>query len=419
MIVGLLLGGVLVAACITVVLVRRREASLRRRLERLSAQAKALAAGETPPFEPVAAVGALGELERNIAALTAEQAVRAEQHQVEAARQRLDGQIQRALAMAETEDEALDVTSRALEQAAPGCPAELLLANESESELHLAAVAASGAPGCPVSSPSGCAAMRAGQPLRFSDEHALDICPQLRNRSGGFKPAACIPLAPTRGTMGVLHATSEDGPIAEQHVARLELVATHTGTRLRMLHVLTVFQTQAETDALTGLLNRRSFEQRAATMLRSNRGFVLAIADLDHFKRLNDTHGHATGDQALRVFARTAKTFASDRSGVAARLGGEEFVIVLPLGREAPEASYDELRVALRQATSAGASPSFTVSIGAAVYPTHGTTLGELLGTADRALYQAKSGGRDRVVLYGSFSAEDEVAEKPQLRGVA
>lgn len=388
------------------VLGKRALDRFRRRVERLSAQAEALSRGDTPPFEVATADGSIGVLERNMSALTAYASARAAATRAEVSRQRLDAQVQRALSMAETEDEALDIASRAFSQAAPECPSELLLANEAESELHLATISAAGSPGCPVSSPSGCPAMRMGQTLRFFDENALDVCPHLRSRSGGAKNAVCVPLAPTRGTTGVLHATSDDGPLHEESIARLESIASHVGTRLRVLHVLSVFQTQAETDALTGLLNRRSFEQRAASLLRSNRSLAIAIADLDHFKMLNDSHGHAAGDHALRVFARAARTFASERSGFAARLGGEEFVIVLPMSREDASAKvFDDLRTALRNATRNGAAPSFTVSIGVSVFPLHGANLSELLGAADRALYQAKSRGRDRVVLHGTPSA--------------
>ncbi len=406
---------------------RRRVRAHLARIEHLSVHVEALARGDIPPLELRGGGGgrettALDHLERNMAALTTSTELRIAETKRETARQRLDTQVQRALSMAETEDEALDVASRAFAEAAPSHPAELLLANESESELHLAAVAANGTPGCPVMTPSGCAAMRAGQTLRFDDVGALDLCPHLRHRPGGPKPAVCVPLAPTRGATGVLHATSaNDTPLSEHTVTQLEVVAAHVGNRLRMLHVLSVFQTQAETDALTGLLNRRSFEQRATNMLRagSSRLLAIAIADVDHFKKLNDTHGHAAGDHALRLFARVARAYCAARNGFAARLGGEEFAIVLPITRdqgtsssgleslnktpslEALKATYDQLRSDLQDATNGGLTP-FTISIGAALSSVHGASLSELLAAADRALYEAKGTGRDRVVIQGA-----------------
>jgi diguanylate cyclase (GGDEF)-like protein len=373
------------------------------RLARLTAQTKALGFGPAPSFEPEAAKDALGELERSVATLTVQLAMREARIAAQTSAHQLDRQVQRALGMADTEAGVLDVASRAFAVAAPSSALELLLSDETESEIHLAAFGASGPPGCPAATSMDCAAMRAGYTLRFDDPKGLDVCPHLRNRPGGPKRAACIPLAPTRGTTGVLHVTSEDDTLNDDTVERLELVAGHVGSRLRMLHVLQVFQSQAQTDALTGLVNRRSFEERVAVILRAKPNVTIAILDLDHFKKLNDTHGHAVGDDALRVFARVARSFAAAHSGLAARLGGEEFVIQLPGGHGASHATiFEELRASLRAAVTSSACPEFTVSIGVAAFPDHGSNLSELLLAADRALYQAKSRGRDCVVTYGS-----------------
>lgn len=345
-------------------------------------------------------------------------AVLGAQLEAQSSAHQFDRQVQRALAMADSEAGVLEVASRAFTVAAPSSALELLLSDEAESELHLAAFGASGSPGCPASTSLDCAAMRAGHTLRFDDPERLDICPHLRNRPGAPRRAACIPLAPTRGTTGVLHVTSEGDALDDDTVERLELVAGHIGSRLRVLHVLQVFQDQAQTDVLTGLVNRRSFEERVGVILRARRNIVIAIVDLDHFKMLNDTHGHAVGDHALRVFSRVARTFAAAHSGLAARLGGEEFVIQLPAG-PAVEALFDELRASLRTAISGGACPEFTVSIGLAAFPSHGANLSELLLAADRALYQAKSRGRDRVVVHGAPVSELLPSAPPRLRAVA
>ena len=230
---------------------------------------------------------------------------RAARHTGEAAaRQKLEATVQRAVTMAETEDDLLDVAAQAIAKILPGAPAEILLAGETGTEIHLGASGASGSPGCPVDCASGCAALRTGQTQSFSRTDAIDLCPRLRGRPGGPRPALCVPLSVMGRTIGVLHATTaNEQPFRDDQIASMEGVASHVGSRLRMLQMVDELQRQATTDSLTGLPNRRSFEERAARTLSRRTPAVVAIADLDHFKRLNDTHGHAAGDRALRVFA--------------------------------------------------------------------------------------------------------------------
>jgi diguanylate cyclase (GGDEF)-like protein len=172
-----------------------------------------------------------------------------------------------------------------------------------------------------------------------------------------------------------------------------------------MLRALQTSQLQAETDGLTGLLNRRSLEARAATLLQPDNVVSVAMADLDHFKRLNDTYGHAAGDRALRLFAQVLRTTV--RPGdIVARCGGEEFVILLPSCplTDAVEV-LERVRDALSRSTGRGDCPAFTASFGVATYPDFGHTLAELLTVADTALYEAKSEGRDRIVAAGRGEA--------------
>lgn len=153
------------------------------------------------------------------------------------------------------------------------------------------------------------------------------------------------------------------------------------------------------TDELTGLPNRRAFQQRIDEEIeRADRGedaFGVLMIDIDHFKRLNDTHGHAAGDDALRLVARRLRS-SLRRLDHLARLGGEEFVAILPRQARISSTQIAEKLRAAVAATQLGVG-SVTISIGVATFPDDGRTAETLLETADRALFAAKRAGRNRV----------------------
>lgn len=161
---------------------------------------------------------------------------------------------------------------------------------------------------------------------------------------------------------------------------------------------------RSETDPLSGLLNRRGFEDQAdkARLLavRAGAPAVMVVADLDHFKRINDSYGHAAGDQAIAAFGRVLKE-SFDFRAVIGRLGGEEFAVLLPgadlgVARGAAETARRLLRELSSQ--ERGLEQQITSSFGiAAMEP--GESLADLLRRADTALYEAKSRGRDRVCV--------------------
>ena len=151
-------------------------------------------------------------------------------------------------------------------------------------------------------------------------------------------------------------------------------------------------------DSLTGALNRGAFEQRLEAELartaRTGAPLGLVVLDVDHFKRINDSQGHAAGDRALRALSR-AVTNAKRRSDVFGRVGGEEFAVALPdTGAEGATWFAEKLRESLRAAVGGG----LTVSLGVTDTETAGRTVRGMLHSADVALYAAKRAGRDRVV---------------------
>ncbi|RKS04912.1 diguanylate cyclase (GGDEF)-like protein [Nocardiopsis sp. Huas11] len=164
-------------------------------------------------------------------------------------------------------------------------------------------------------------------------------------------------------------------------------------------------QTAARTDPKTGLLNAPTWEQEAAVEIARARSArsraAVLIVDIDHFKRVNDNHGHLFGDQVLLGVATTIAQQLR-QSDLLGRFGGEEFVVLLP-GSDTTEAwqAAERLRSQVgRMEISVDDVPvSITISIGVAVIGDHGNDLVELLTAADLALYRAKETGRDRVCL--------------------
>jgi diguanylate cyclase (GGDEF)-like protein len=172
------------------------------------------------------------------------------------------------------------------------------------------------------------------------------------------------------------------------------------------------FERLSMTDALTGVANRRQLHDRAqieiAEILRRPGELSVAMFDIDHFKRVNDTHGHAVGDAVLHRIAQVAKGWLRP-ADLIARVGGEEFVLLLP-GAGVREAVGIAERI---RASIAGtvvvvgtATVRVTSSFGVATFDPASDTLDHALSRADRALYAAKLAGRDRVLATPSNGAE-------------
>jgi diguanylate cyclase (GGDEF)-like protein len=163
---------------------------------------------------------------------------------------------------------------------------------------------------------------------------------------------------------------------------------------------------QATIDHLTGTLSRSAFTRRANALLDSRQQapqlpLTLMMLDIDHFKTINDRHGHGVGDQVLRQFAMTLQDQLHDGE-LFARLGGEEFVIVVPgLAPELARFTAERLRRAVQDLHIAqpGQALRITVSIGltGCAADTPAPSLDELLASADQALYRAKAQGRNRI----------------------
>lgn len=216
-------------------------------------------------------------------------------------------------------------------------------------------------------------------------------------------------------TLGVLHlefadveseadSGSEDLQDSRQQVA--STVAGHIALSLASLRLRETLRDQSIRDPLTGLFNRRfmeeSLEREMQRAVRKNHPVSVLFIDLDHFKRFNDTFGHAAGDLVLRSIAELfCKVFRVD--DVICRYGGEEFGIILPesstenaaIRANALRGLTKKLQIQYKNQTLG----MVTLSVGVATFPEHGSTAEELLKVADQCLYKSKSAGRDMVTV--------------------
>ena len=210
------------------------------------------------------------------------------------------------------------------------------------------------------------------------------------------------------GALVVEHRRSTSASVGAAAVALLSQFTVHAALSHRNVRLLAEVKHLATVDGLTGLTNRRTFEaalsREVARSVRTGEDLSLLLIDVDHFKRVNDDHGHPMGDEVLRHVGRVLLGRGREFD-LPARYGGEEFVVILP-GCSADEAVHVAER--LRAGIASDEAPlRVTASIGLAAMHRDATDAESLVKAADAALYEAKNSGRDRTV-----------AAHPRLRSV-
>lgn len=213
-----------------------------------------------------------------------------------------------------------------------------------------------------------------------------------------------IPLISFGQTLGVLTLhSSKLNAFRDMELQTLESVADICATAIQNAHYVERVKQLAYLDGLTGIFNRRFFELRISEEIERARrygtGMAVIIADIDHFKRLNDEFGHLLGDEVLRqvssIFHQQVR-----KIDVVCRFGGEEFAILLTqTNAQQAETIAEKLRHQVEQWQFPGVPRAITISAGISAFPTHGKTRDEIVRAADNSLYSAKQGGRNRVSL--------------------
>ena len=215
------------------------------------------------------------------------------------------------------------------------------------------------------------------------------------------KNLVVLPLIADGETVAVMvleHPESAGSKIEKRVLDAISQFAAHGALALKGAELMAQVQQMANTDALTGLANRRTFQEaldrEISRASRNGEPVTLMMVDVDHFKKFNDTHGHQAGDQVLRAVGK-ALIQASRDFDTPARYGGEEFAVILPAC-----SSKESVSVAERLRASVGdvdVVAPVTASAGVATYPTHAGDAESLIKAADEALYESKRAGRDRL----------------------
>ena len=258
-----------------------------------------------------------------------------------------------------------------------------------------------------IEEPHNCKAVRTGRHFRVNDVSVEPLCPSkfVLPTEGSYY---CGPLIAGGIIIGSVRMEAAKDLWTPERERLLESYLSGAASALSNLRLLDTMKQQANIDVLTGLYNRRFLEDYARKLFaiarRRAQPVGLLMMDLDHFKNFNDVYGHEIGDRILRHFAKTVTTCMRE-TNLAARYGGEEFVVLLPdTGPKSCALVAERIRKAVMvmvvPSNTDRPLPQVTVSMGIAVFPDHGQTLEEVVQASDKALYESKRAGRNRVTVY-------------------
>jgi diguanylate cyclase (GGDEF)-like protein len=257
-----------------------------------------------------------------------------------------------------------------------------------------------------IEEPHNCKAVRTGRSFVVNDVQLEPLCPSkfLLPAEGSYY---CGPLIAGGIIIGSVRMEAAKDLWTPDRQRLLESYLSGAASALSNLRLLERMKQQANIDMLTGLYNRRFMEDYARKLFaiarRRDQPVGLIMMDLDRFKNFNDLYGHEVGDRILRHFAKTV-TISMRETNLAARYGGEEFVVLLPdTNANSCALVAERIRKAVMSMVVPSNSdkplPPLTVSMGIAIFPGHGQNLEEVIQSSDKALYESKRNGRNRVTV--------------------
>jgi diguanylate cyclase (GGDEF)-like protein len=306
-----------------------------------------------------------------------------------------------SMQLSENEAEAHRMLKRHLERSIENSHVVILNRNNSQNRLEPTTDIG---PGSPLAItlehavPRSCIAVRQARTYEgVEGEAALlqcSVCGDCAGRS------TCTPLLVGGEVIGSV-LVSHQQTLNDGEGRRIRDSVVQAAPVLANLRNLGIAQTRASTDSLTGLPNRRSIDANLMRMValagRSMEAIAILMLDLDHFKQVNDRYGHGGGDEILAAVGAAIRATVRE-SDFAGRYGGEEFIVALPnTGLEGAVQVAEALRRVISAISVTSVDQTVTVSVGVAVLPDHAGDAVGLVRSADRALYLAKSLGRDRV----------------------
>lgn len=253
-------------------------------------------------------------------------------------------------------------------------------------------------------------------PAKCSSEEIVENLLKIKSSPLVTKNMGIFPLLCNEKTIGALVAYSPSENLSNNEVSMLNELSKQASTTVSKAMENAKTLKDATLDALTGLNNRRQFEtrlkQEVATATRQNTDLCAIMLDVDHFKKVNDTYGHAVGDTVLKAVARIIKKEIREYD-IPARYGGEEFVVILPhtnikeatLVAERLREKIEKRTIDISEFGEEFGEISVTISLGVSLFERDAknpaAAAANLYESADKALYRAKEGGRNKVVIFG------------------
>jgi diguanylate cyclase (GGDEF)-like protein len=309
----------------------------------------------------------------------------------------------------QTSEEAYNTTAHFASRFFSGYEGGVYMLNNSKNLFEKVAAWGASALLEPVFVPDECWALRLGREHLVDDPASGLLCRHVPHPlPTGY---LCMPMMAQGEAIGILHLqkiAAGEGDLLEATAPLAATVAEGVALAVANLKLRETLRSQAIRDGLTGLFNRRYMEETLERELhrvtRLGIPLGLAMLDLDHFKKYNDTFGHHAGDELLRALGRLIRSQIRE-DDIACRYGGEEFLIIMPgASRQVTLERSEQLRQCVKQLHEMHPGQflhPITISIGLAIFPDNSSSGDNLIQAADAALYRAKKAGRNRVVAVG------------------